>query len=244
MPLTKEKLNEIAESYHNQDVMQDKMIEDLAQDYTLDWIFDQMADGQTIMELGYGEGNVTKALVDRGYQPTVLDGAGILLEKAKRIHGDKIITQHGLFENFAPEQKYDRVLATHVLEHVDEPVALLNHIKTWLNPNGKIIIIVPNKESIHRQLAVLMGLQPQLDSLGKRDVLVGHQRVYSLTTLEEDVRAAGLKVTETAGFFLKALPNSMMLDYSGELLSALNKISPVLPKHLLANIGLVCELSG
>ena len=90
-------------------------------------------------------------------------------------------------------------------------------------------------------LAVIMGLQPELDTLGARDRLVGHQRVYSLKTLEEDVLKAGLEVTETNGFFLKVLPNSMMLQYSNELISALNNISPSLPKNILANIGLVAQ---
>lgn len=241
MALTKEKLNKIAKTYHNQDVMRDKFIEDLAQRYTFDWVFAQMARCKAVMELGYGEGNFTKALVERGYLPTVLDGADILLKTARAAHGDKIITKCGLFENFITDEQYDCILATHVLEHVDRPVALLKHIKKWLVPGGKIIIIVPNKESVHRQLAVLMGLQPALETLGERDKLVGHQRVYSLETLQKDVTAAGLATTATTGFFLKTVPNSMMLDYSEELVVALNRISSLLPKKLLANIGLVCS---
>ena len=242
MGLTKQELNEIAERYHGKNPMGDKFIEDLAQQYTYDWVFQQMKGCHSVMELGYGEGNFTGALVERGFLPTVLDGSDILLNTAKEIHGDKIIAKCGLFEEFVPEQKYDCVLATHVLEHVDEPVTLLRHMKKWLTSDGKIIIIVPNKESIHRQLAVLMGLQPALDTLGERDKLVGHQRVYSLSTLEEDVIAADLAVGATAGFFLKTLPNSMMLDFSPELMAALNGIAPDIPKHLLANIGMVCSL--
>jgi SAM-dependent methyltransferase len=241
MPLTEEKLDEIAEAYHGQDALGDKFIEDLAQHHTLDWIDEQMAGGESVLELGYGEGNITRALVERGYCLTVLEGSGILLEKARAVHGDRIIARHGLFEDFVADKPYDRILATHVLEHVDDPVELLNHIKKSLAPDGKIIIIVPNKESLHRQLSVIMGLQPTLDTLGERDKLVGHQRVYSLETLEKDVAAAGLRPVATAGFFLKTVPNSMMSDYSPELLAALNKISPSLPERLMANIGLSCS---
>ena len=72
---------------------------------------------------------------------------------------------------------FDFLCCNHVLEHVDNPVLLLEKMKTWINPKGKIIIIVPNKESVHRQLAVTMGMQPELDTLGARDKLVGHQRL-------------------------------------------------------------------
>jgi hypothetical protein len=48
-----------------------------------------------------------------------------------------------------------------------------------------------------------------------------------------------LTPVDSAGFFLKVLPNSMMLEYSRELLWGLNAISPSLPKNLLANIAAI-----
>ena len=88
-----------------------------------------------------------------------------------------------------------------------------------------------------------MGLQPQLDTLGKRDLLVGHQRVYSLQTLEEDLNHAGFQVINRTGFFLKTLPNSMMKEYSPELIQALNVISSEIPPQWLANIGVLATLT-
>src|SRR5437899_6862993 len=110
------------------------------------------------------------------------------------------------------------ILASHVLEHVDDPQSILRLTSSWLTETGKIIIVVPNRNSLHRQLAVIMGLQPELDTLSKRDLMVGHQRVYSLQSLEQDIDQAGLRLVDSSGFFLKVLPNSMMLDYSRELL--------------------------
>jgi 2-polyprenyl-3-methyl-5-hydroxy-6-metoxy-1,4-benzoquinol methylase len=243
MPTSKTELEKIFLDYHNQDVMADKYIEDEAQYYTYDWVFKHLAGCKSVLELGYGEGLFTKALVERGFSPTVVDGSHSLLEKAKSLYGDKIKCQHELFEEYKPKDKFDCVMATHVLEHVDDPVLLLRQMRSWLNASGRLIIIVPNKESIHRQLAVIMKLQPQLDSLSPRDVLVGHQRVYSLETLAKDVKDAGYSVLEEEGFFLKTLPNSMMLGYSIELIRALNLISPKIPRNLLANIGMVVRVS-
>ncbi len=239
MAVTKEELNKIAHEYHEQDLMKDKFIEDECQFYTYNWVFENLKGCSTVLEMGYGEGNFTEELVKRNFKPTVLDGSDVLLAKAKQIHGDKLEVASALFEEYKPKQKFDCVLATHVLEHVDDPVVLLKEMKNWITDNGKIIIIVPNQESIHRQLAVIMGLQPELDTLGARDKLVGHQRVYSIDTLCKDTVASGLKVADTAGFFLKTLPNSMMLGYSKDLIMALNKVTPLLPKNLLSNIGLI-----
>jgi 2-polyprenyl-3-methyl-5-hydroxy-6-metoxy-1,4-benzoquinol methylase len=146
-----------------------------------------------------------------------------------------------LFESFNPKKRYDCILALHVLEHVDEPVKLLRQMRSWLSDAGSIVIIVPNKNSLHRQLAVNMGLQKELDDFSARDVAVGHQRVYCHDSLQHDVEAAGFEVSVKTGFFLKTLPNSMMLDHSEALIHALNDISPHIPVELLANIGMVIK---
>lgn len=239
MALSKKELDKIAVEYHGKDQMQDKFIEDECQFYTYNWVFGQLHNCKDILELGYGEGNFTEALVSNGYKPTVIDGSSVLLQKAKAKFREKIEVVECLFEDYDPAKKFDCIMATHVLEHVDEPVMLLKKMKDWIKSSGKIIIIVPNKESLHRQLAVIMNLQSELDSLGQRDRLVGHQRVYSIKSLTAHIEAAGLRVASSEGFFLKTLPNSMMLDFSKELIIALNKISPKIPKELLANIGIV-----
>lgn len=83
-----------------------------------------------------------------------------------------------------------------------------------------------------------MGLQPELDTLSERDVLVGHQRVYTLDALAGDLEAAGFSARRRFGWFLKTLPNSMMLGFPPEMLTALFTISGELDPSLLANIGI------
>lgn len=243
MSISKEELNTIAQSYHQQDVLEDKHIEGACQEYSFHWVFAHIKQSDKVLEMGYGDGLFSAALHQRKIQFDLLEGAETLVREAQSKY-PSISVYHDLFETFTPIKKYDVVLATHVLEHVDDPINLLKHIRTWLNPDGKIIVIVPNKESIHRRLAVRMGLQPALDTLGQRDLLVGHQRVYSLGTLQSDLESAGYQVESKTGFFLKTLPNSMMKDYSPELIQALNDISEEIPAEWLANIGILARMSS
>lgn len=242
MSTTQKDLDKIAIDYHSSDALQDKHIEDICQEHTYAWVLRHIGRTRAILEMGYGEGNFTAVLHRLKRRLTVLEGSPLLVEKARTIYGQSVAFECALFEEFMPQQRYDAIVATHVLEHVDDPVGLLRRMKSWLKPSGRIIIIVPNSESIHRRLAVMMKLQPKLDTLGARDKLVGHQRVYSLAALRRDVRRAGCVVTAQEGFFLKVLPNSMMLGFSKELIEALNRISPQLPDELLGNIGLVAGL--
>ena len=242
MRVTKEGLDEIATRYHASAGIADKFIEDALQRHTLSWIRDQLSERRSVLELGFGEGLVTADLVRNGKDVTVLEGSAVLVQRAAALHGGRLRCVHGLFEEFVPAAGFDAVVASHVLEHVDDPVALLARMRSWITPQGRILIIVPNSESIHRRLAVLMGIQARLDSLGERDHLVGHQRVYSLAGLIADVRAAGLDVHSSRGFFFKPLPNSMMLQFSPALIDAMNSIDSSMPTDWLANLGLVAEL--
>ena len=52
------------------------------------------------------------------------------------------------------------------------------------------------------------------------------------------------EILERKGFFLKVLPNSMILEFSEELIKALNEVADLLPEHLLANIGAVVKLKA
>ena len=58
---------------------------------------------------------------------------------------------------FAAGPVYDTVLALHVIEHVSEPITTLKEIARWLKPRGKLILVVPNRASVHRDVALRMA---------------------------------------------------------------------------------------
>jgi hypothetical protein len=59
-----------------------------------------------------------------------------------------------------------------------------------------------------------------------------------MASLVSDLSAAGFEVIERKGFFLKTLPNGMMLNHIPELIWALNKIGDELPAEWQANLAL------
>jgi SAM-dependent methyltransferase len=181
---------------------------------------------------------MTAELLVRGVDIEVVEGSPRLAAAARARHGAQGLVVHdALFEDFVPDEPYDAVLALHIAEHVDDPRALFARLRTWLRPGGALIVMVPNAQSLHRRLAVRMGLQDKLDVLSDRDRLVGHLRVYDLKSLGADLAAAGLVVDHEFGYQLKTVPNSMMLGWPRELIAALIDISPEIPPSMLANIG-------
>ncbi len=238
-----EELERIASDYHLNDEVPDKFIEDICQEYCCNWLETLINQNDRVVELGYGEGITLARLADKAGHYTLVEGAPSLVKLAKEKH-PKVDVVQALFEEYQPSELCDKLLALHVLEHVDDPVSLARHLRTWLKPGGELVVVVPNKESLHRRLAVLMGLVPALDTLSPRDCLVGHQRVYDIAGLEADLRAAGFEPFERRGFFLKTLPNGMMMSYSPELLQALNVLGDQLPAEMQANLAVRARIVG
>ncbi|MEP6873418.1 MAG: class I SAM-dependent methyltransferase [Burkholderiales bacterium] len=231
-----QELERIAHGYHLNPSVPDKFIEDICQEHCCSWLETLLGPEDHVIELGYGEGITLARLAQRPRRYTVVEGAQSLVSMIRDKHPEVDAVQ-SLFETYHPAQPCDKLLALHVLEHVDDPVALGRHLHGWLKPGGEIVVVVPNRDSLHRRLAVHMGLQPALDTLSPRDLLVGHQRVYDLESLEADLRAAGFEPFERRGFFLKTLPNGMMLDHSPALIQALNSLGDTLPVTMTANLA-------
>jgi SAM-dependent methyltransferase len=242
-PTRADELDFIAQNYHLNEEVPDKFIEDLCQEHCCDWLSSLISPSECVAELGYGDGVTAKRLADKANRYTIVEGAPSLVEVAKRVHPNVDVV-NSLFENYMPAQPFDKLLALHVFEHVDDPVGLGRHLRNWLKKDGEIIVVVPNKESLHRRLAVLMGLIPEPGALSPRDHLVGHKRVYDLSALEIDLQESGFEIYERKGFFLKTLSNSMMSGYSHELIRALNFLGDQMPIEITANIAVRARLKN
>lgn len=199
--------------------------------------------GPRVLELGCGDGLWTTRLIELFGEAHVVDASSNLLAEAKRRYGPRVNCHESLFEEFSPPEGslFNTVIATHILEHVDDPVRVLECVRRWLAPGGRVIVIVPNARSFHRQLAVRMGIQGTVYDFSPADHAVGHVRVYDLAALRKDVLASGFRMVMERGLFLKILPNSMMTGFSDELLKALVDISDGLPADWMANLAMVLE---
>jgi 2-polyprenyl-3-methyl-5-hydroxy-6-metoxy-1,4-benzoquinol methylase len=237
MTLTPEALDRYARDYYLSDEVADIDIEERAQRLSAPTVAAHVRDARRVLDMGYGTGEMARELLGRGVAAEVVEGSPLLAARARDGHPG-LVVHEAMFEAFAPGPVYDAVLALHVMEHVDRPRDLMAHVRGWLRPGGAVVVVVPNRESLHRRLAVRMGIQERLDDLSPRDRLVGHLRVYGLDTLAADLEGAGFRVEDRFGFTLKTVPNSMMLGWPPELLDALTAISPELPPRMCANIGI------
>jgi len=203
------------------------------------------ARGSRALELGCATGVMTAELARRFPHLDVVDGAERYARHARGILGDREAgsrqrVHHCLFEEFTPTASYDLIVMAYVLEHVADPRALMRQARKWLAPGGAIHVVVPNAESLHRQVGMSMGLLHRLDELCESDLAIGHRRVYTWERLAEEIAASGLHVTSMEGILLKPLPSALMEAWPQDLRDAFFELAPVAPR-LCSEIHAICS---
>ena len=160
------------------------------------------------LELGSSKGDFTKRFLPYFKDITCVEASDEAIKLTKNEFGDKVKFIHSLFETASLPTKYDNIVLTHVLEHLDNPVAVLKRINDeWLSDNGRFFLVCPNANAPSRQIAVKMGLISHNSAVTPAEKEHGHNITYTLDTLERDAKAAGLNVVHRSGIFFKALAN-------------------------------------
>lgn len=162
-----------------------------------------------VLELGPAEGVMTDRLASLGQPLAVVEGSAQFCESIAARH-PAITVHHSLFEEFSPTERYQNIILGHVLEHVDDPVALLRSVRGWLLPGGRALCAVPNSRSLHRQIGVLLGLLDFEEALNEADHHHGHRRVYNPESFRRDFLTAGFEIDYFGGYFMKPLSNSQI----------------------------------
>lgn len=201
----------------------------------------------SLLELGSFKGDVTKRLMPYFNDVSCVDASDVAVAEARKKLGDKVKMYTSMFEDVKLPKKYDNIVMTHVLEHLDDPVKVLKRVNDeWLSDNGRFFLVCPNANAPSRQIAVKMGLISHNSAVTPAEEAHGHRITYSLDTLERDARAAGLKVTYRSGIFFKALANFQWDEIlktdivSKEYLEGCYQLGQQYP-DLCASIFLLCE---
>jgi len=201
----------------------------------------------SLLELGSFQGDFTARLVDRFEDITCVEASDAAIEQARKRLGSRVTFVNALFEKATLTRRFDNVILTHVLEHLDDPVLLLRRInEEWLAEDGRCFLVCPNANAPSRQIAVKMGLITHNAAITPAEAAHGHRRTYTLDTMERDATAAGLRVVHRSGIFFKALANFqwdrlLQTDIiSPAYLDGCFKLGQQYP-DLCASIFLMCE---
>jgi len=167
--------------------------------------------GLSLLELGIGHGYTTVRFSEYFTRHVVVEGARSVINQFRIAHPVCIAEiEETLFEKYKTDERFDVIVMGFVLEHVDDPVMILQHFRKFNAPGGRCFIAVPNGESLHRRIGKAAGLLEDMMALGAGDVALGHKRLYSVENLKKDIQAGGYRIKRLEGIFLKPFSTAQL----------------------------------
>lgn len=97
-----------------------------------------------------------RLLKNAGFENTICDISSMGVEYAKKNGFDAVECD---IVNNVPDGKYDFIFCFEVLEHLSNPLKALHNLKSTLNPQGVLIVSVPNEFHIFRRMGILFGIK-------------------------------------------------------------------------------------
>jgi len=92
-----------------------------------------------ILELGSFKGDFTRKYLPYFSDITCVEASDDAIEIAQNEFGTKVKFVNSLFETATLPAKYDNIVLTHVLEHIDDPISILKRINDeWLTKDGRL----------------------------------------------------------------------------------------------------------
>lgn len=134
-----------------------------------------------------------------------------------------------------PNEYFDIVIASHIIEHVVNPDAFLLEAKRVLKKNGFLIVATPNLAAWFNRILLLLGFQPFFTEVSTFDKTLGikftrkmtplrnplgHLRVFTTTSLIDILSLHQFKIVKVSGAEFLSFP---------KLLLSLDKIFTYLP---------------
>ncbi len=137
------------------------------------------APGRRLLDIGAGSGMLVEEALRLGYEAEGIEPCAALQQTASE---RGLPVRRGTFPHPTLSGPYDAITMVDVLEHVPNPVGLLEAARRTLSPSGLLLVVTPDVNSIAARL------------LGSRwwHYRVAHIGYFNRTTLALALRNAGL----------------------------------------------------
>jgi 2-polyprenyl-3-methyl-5-hydroxy-6-metoxy-1,4-benzoquinol methylase len=163
--------------------------------------------GKSVLDLGCGPGNLARILSDAGNTVVGVDNDESSLAAASEFCERVVVAdlRHDKLAEAVGSTDFDAVVLADVIEHVTNPVALLQKAKGFLRPGGFLYASIPNVAHGAVRLALLRG-DFAYTRIGIMDET--HVRFYTRASIEELFSESGYRIVEmtrtTAPIFVES----------------------------------------
>ncbi len=110
-----------------------------------------------IADVGAGMGNASRLLAHMGYTVTAIERDPYTVQEArKKIPQTSLEYIQEDISHYVSATAYDVILAFDVLEHLEDPVAVLKKFLSMLAPSGRLVLSVPNGKRVEERIRKIL----------------------------------------------------------------------------------------
>ena len=191
-----------------------------------------------LLEVGVGE---LPLFVDlSGPEIVVVEPTAAFAANARRLAGDRsdVTVVEALLEE-APAAAlggaFDMVVVSGLLHEVPDPRRLLDSVRRVCGPRTVVHVNVPHARSLHRLLAVAMGLIDDPAARSDTQELLQQRHAYDAAGLDQELAASGFRVVSRGSILVKPFTHAQMQALvddgflTPQLLDGLDRLTEALP---------------
>ncbi|HEU4457626.1 MAG TPA: class I SAM-dependent methyltransferase [Methylibium sp.] len=170
-----------------------------------------------VLEVGCADDALFNHHADFEHWCVVEPGAGFAAlarqHAQRRGFGERVRVVQALLEDAGAELAggdFDLILLSGLLHEVPQPAALLAATAALCTPATRVHVNVPNARSLHRLLALEMGLIDSIHAISDQQRALQQTRTYDLDTLSAACRDAGFAIEASGSYFIKPFTHRQM----------------------------------
>lgn len=148
-----------------------------------------------------------------GMAITVVEPTPAFVARAKQLAAGRADVQvvADLIEHLGvAAQPFEMVVLSCVLHEVEDPQAMLGAVRRQCGPATRLHVNVPNARSLHRLLAVAMGLIAAPEANSETQHTMQQRGIFDADTLAAELGHAGFEVVEAGSLFVKPFTHAQM----------------------------------
>lgn len=147
--------------------------------------------GSKVLDIGCGSGEIAHVINEKGYAVSGIDFSPVAIELARK---QGINSQLADLDNGIPfdNNTFNIVWAGDVIEHVFDPIFVLNEINRVLVPSGQLLCTIPYDLNIATRLRVFFGHSYQ-ENVYREYGQYKHHTFFSIPLMKYMLDTAGLK---------------------------------------------------
>jgi trans-aconitate methyltransferase len=195
--------------------------------------------GDHVLELGCATGLMTTFLAERDVAVDAVERTPAYHERA-RARGLANATFHlADVYDFSPDRRYEHVVAAHLINELPDPLALLRRIRgELLAPGGLLHVSLTNPHSVHRMVAMEMGLIADAQALSERGRSLATVEIFDADRLDALAAQAGLTNVHREPIIFKPLTNAQLAGLPDEVIAGLDRVARRFPEHGALNYAI------